>query len=133
MEIASIKPFADGGMIQTLDGLIPEEDVKDFYPGLMENCYVDGKLYGVPYLRSTPVLYYNKTLFKKAGLKILKGPKNWEELASFSRQLASAGVNGLGIVPDIWHYEALLRCNGGDTVNNTCDIKLLLMHLKVCK
>lgn len=119
MEIASIKPFADGGMIQSLDGLIPEEDVKDFYPGLMENCYVDGKLYGVPYLRSTPVLYYNKTLFEKAGLNPEEGPKNWEELVSFSKQLASAGVNGLGIVPDIWHYEALLRCNGGDTVNNT--------------
>ena len=60
-----------------------------------------GKLYGVPYLRSTPVLYYNKTLFKKAGLNPEEGPKNWEELASFSKQLASAGVNGLGIVPDI--------------------------------
>lgn len=56
--------------------------MEDFYPGLMENCYVDEVLYGVPYLRSTPVLYYNKTLFEKAGLDPEKGPSNWETLTT---------------------------------------------------
>ena len=117
MEIASMKPFADGGIIQPIQEMVAQEDVDDFYPGLMENCYVDGVLYGVPYLRSTPVLYYNKTLFEKAGLVSEKGPSDWKELASMSKQLADIGVSGYGFVSDIWIYEAFLRCNSGDTVN----------------
>ena len=78
---------------------------------------MDGVLYGVPYLRSTPVLYYNKTLFEKAGLASEKGPSDWKELASMSKQLADIGVSGYGFVSDIWIYEAFLRCNSGDTVN----------------
>ena len=117
MEIASIKSFADGGIIRPIQDMVAQEDVDDFYPGLMENCYVDGVLYGVPYLRSTPVLYYNKTLFEKAGLDPEKGPSNWEELYSMSGQLADIGVSGYGFISDIWIFEAFLRSNGGDTVN----------------
>lgn len=117
MEIASIKSFADGGIIQPIQDMVAKEDVDDFYPGLMENCYVDGVLYGVPYLRSTPVLYYNKTLFEKAGLDPDKGPSDWEELAAMSGQLADIGVSGYGFISDIWVFEAFLRSNSGDTVN----------------
>lgn len=117
MEIASIKPFADGGIIQPIEDLVSREDVEDFYPGLMENCYVDGVLYGVPYLRSTPIFYYNKTLFEKAGLDPEKGPSTWKELSHMSKKLADIGVSGYGFVSDVWHYEAFLRSNGGDTLN----------------
>ena len=117
MGITSIKTFADGGIIQPLTDLVAEEDIKDFYPGLMENCYVDNTLYGVPYLRSTPVLYYNKTLFKKAGLDPEKGPSDWDELTAMSKQLEKAGVKGYGFLSDEWHYEAFIRSNGGDTLN----------------
>lgn len=117
MEIGSIRTFAQGGVIQPLTSMVKDEDVKDFYPGLMENCYVDKVLYGVPYLRSTPVLYYNKTLFQKAGLDPEKGPATWAELSSMSKKLKDANVAGLGFNSDVWHYEALLRCNNGDTVN----------------
>ena len=62
-EIASIQTFAEGGIIQPIGEFMDQEDVADFYPGLMENCYVNGTLYGIPYLRSTPVLYYNLLLY----------------------------------------------------------------------
>lgn len=117
MEIASIKPFADGGMIQSLDNDFAKDDVADFYPGLMENCYVNDKLYGIPYLRSTPVLYYNKTLFEKAGINAQTGPKTWAELKDDSIKLGALGIKGFGFVSDVWHYEALLRSNSGDTID----------------
>lgn len=117
MEIASIKTFAQGGVIQPLTGMIAEEDVKDFYPGLMENCYVDKTLYGVPYLRSTPILYYNKTLFQKAGLDPEKAPTTWEELDTVSKALEKAGTKGYGFISDIWIFEALLKSNSGDFTN----------------
>ena len=50
MEIASIQSFADAGMIECLDEIISDEKENNFLPGLMDNSYVDSKLYGVPYL-----------------------------------------------------------------------------------
>lgn len=115
MEIASIKSFADAGMIEPLENYISDEKESHFLPGLMDNSYVDGKLYGVPYLRSTPIFYYNKTLFDQAG--ITSAPTNWEELASTSKQLESIGVKGFGFLNDIWHFEAYTQGNGGNIVN----------------
>lgn len=115
MEIASIKSFADAGMIEPLESYISDEKESQFLPGLMDNSYVDGKLYGVPYLRSTPIFYYNKTLFDQAG--ITSAPTNWEELASTSKQLESIGVKGFGFLNDIWHFEAYTQGNGGNIVN----------------
>ena len=115
MEIASIKSFADAGMIEPLESYISDEKESQFLPGLMDNSYLDGKLYGVPYLRSTPIFYYNKTLFDQAG--ITSAPTNWEELASTSKQLESIGVKGFGFLNDIWHFEAYTQGNGGNIVN----------------
>lgn len=115
MEIASIKSFADAGMIEPLENYISDEKESNFLPGLMDNSYVEGKLYGVPYLRSTPIFYYNKTLFDQAG--ITSAPTNWEELASTSKQLESIGVKGFGFLNDIWHFEAYTQGNGGNIVN----------------
>lgn len=115
MEIGSIKTFASAGMLEPLDSYISDEKETNFLPGLMENSYVDSKLYGVPYLRSTPIFYYNKTLFDQAG--ITEAPKNWEELASASKQLESLGVKGFGFLNDVWHFEALTKGNGGNTVS----------------
>ena len=115
MEIASIKNFADAGMIASLEDYISDEKESNFLPGLMDNSYVEGELYGVPYLRSTPIFYYNKTLFAQAG--ITEAPTNWEELASVSKQLESIGVKGFGFLNDIWHFEAYTQGNGGNTVN----------------
>lgn len=115
MEIASIQSFADAGMIECLDEIISDEKENNFLPGLMDNSYVDSKLYGVPYLRSTPIFYYNKTLFDQAG--ITQAPTNWEELASASKQLETIGVKGFGFLNDNWHFEAYTQGNGGNTVN----------------
>lgn len=116
MEIASIRTFAEAGMLQPLDTYISDEKEANFLPGLMDNSYVNDQLYGVPYLRSTPIFYYNKTLFDQAG--ITSAPTNWEELAEASKKLASIGVAGWGIVNDEWHFEALTKGNGGNTVSD---------------
>lgn len=113
MVINSTQAFADGGMIQKVDDLIDASDVSDFWPGLMDNCKVNGDLYGVPYLRSTPVLYYNKSLFEKAGLDSNTVPATWEDMVRASDALKSVGVGGFGFYSYIWMLTALNYCNGG--------------------
>ncbi len=52
----------------------------------------EGKLVSMPFNSSTPVFYYNKDAFKKAGLDPEKPPKTWEELAAAGRKLREAGL-----------------------------------------
>jgi sn-glycerol 3-phosphate transport system substrate-binding protein len=51
----------------------------------------DGKLLSMPFNSSTPVLYYNKDAFRKAGLDPEKPPKTWPEMEQYSKQLLAAG------------------------------------------
>lgn len=113
MVINSTQAFADGGMIQPIADLIADDDLNDFWSGLMENCYASNELYGVPYLRSTPVLYYNKTLFEKAGVDASKAPETWDEVVSASDALKAIGVGGYGFYSYVWALTAFTYCNGG--------------------
>ncbi|HUK10185.1 MAG TPA: sn-glycerol-3-phosphate ABC transporter substrate-binding protein UgpB [Stellaceae bacterium] len=51
----------------------------------------DGKLLSMPFNSSTPVFYWNKDAFQKAGLDPGKGPKTWPEVAEDSKKLLAAG------------------------------------------
>jgi sn-glycerol 3-phosphate transport system substrate-binding protein len=50
-----------------------------------------GNLYSMPFNSSTPILYYNKNLFKKAGLPD-KPPATWDAVESMAKKLKAAGV-----------------------------------------
>lgn len=113
-EITVIRNFAENGMTQPLDPFIARDnfDMADYIPGLLSNTQVDGKTYGLPYLRSTPLLFYNATLLEKAGVG-KAAPKTLEETLEFSRALTKSGVVGLSTPVTTWTYEALVDSCGG--------------------
>lgn len=51
----------------------------------------DGKMISMPFNSSTPVLYFNKEAFKKAGLDPAKPPKTWPEVGETAKKLVAAG------------------------------------------
>lgn len=51
----------------------------------------DGKLLSMPFNSSTPVLWYNKDAFKKAGLDPNKPPQTWNEMETASKTLMESG------------------------------------------
>lgn len=55
----------------------------------------DGKLHGVPYTPTLVAVYYNKDLFKKAG--ITAEPKTWTELMDVCQKLKDAGITAFSI------------------------------------
>ena len=55
--------------------------LKSFYPALMENGRTGGKTWGIPFQRSTIVMYYNKDAFRAAGLNPENPPATWENCA----------------------------------------------------
>src|SRR5687768_18420134 len=61
--------------------------LKSFYPALMTNGTYKGKTYGIPFQRSTIVLYWNKEAFKEAGLDPEKAPTSWNEMRDMAARL----------------------------------------------
>lgn len=71
-----------------------KEWLKSFYPSFMENSMIDGKTYGIPFQRSTPVLYWNKEAFKEAGLNPDNAPETWDEMVEMGKKLVKKDANG---------------------------------------
>ena len=100
--------------------------LKSFYPALMMNGTYKNKVYGIPFQRSTIVLYWNKEAFKEAGLDPEKAPANWTEMTAMAQKLmkkdASGNVQRWGVmVPSTgyayWMFQAFARQNGQDLMN----------------
>ena len=53
---------------------------------------VSGNMLSFPFNASTPILYYNRDLFRSAGLDPDKPPKTWPEVEQVGRKLRSVGV-----------------------------------------
>lgn len=58
-----------------------------FYPSFLENSRTGGKTWGVPFQRSTVVLYWNKEAFREAGLDPETPPKDWAQQVEFAQKL----------------------------------------------
>lgn len=73
-----------------------EMDFSNFIDGYINEVKSsDGKIYGVPFNKSTEVVYYNKDLFAKAGVE--KQPTTMEELFKDAKQVTDkTGVVGIG-------------------------------------
>ena len=99
-----------------------------FYKAFMANSQTDGKTWGIPFQRSTVVMYYNKELFKEAGLDPNKPPATWAELKDAATKLtkkdASGKVTQWGVqIPSsgfpYWLFQTLTTTNGALLANET--------------
>ncbi len=93
-----------------------------FYPTLMENGRTGGKTWGIPFQRSTIVMYYNKDAFRAAGLDPEKPPATWDELVAAGKKLTKADGSQWGVmIPSTgypyWMFGALTMQNGQVLMN----------------
>ena len=95
---------------------------ENFWPAMRQNAQVNGVTYAIPFHNSTPILYYNKDLFAKAGISA--PPKNWDELLEDAKKLTDKAKGQWGIMlPSTnddyggWILSALTRANGGQYFN----------------
>lgn len=94
--------MASTGMAMPLDDLIAadpdgQEYIDDFLPGFMEDSYVDGQIYSIPFQRSTMVMFYNKDAFKEVGLDPEKPPTTWDEVVEYGQKLTNENRYGVGL------------------------------------
>jgi multiple sugar transport system substrate-binding protein len=89
-----VAQFAAQGFLTDLTDLANKAGVKqdDYYPFAWEEANYKGKLYALPYDTDTRALWYNKDIFKEAGLDPEKPPQNWQELQDISDKLTQKGA-----------------------------------------
>ena len=56
----------------------------------------EGNMLSLPFNSSTPIVYYNKTVFEKAGLDPNTPPRTWAELEEFSTKIRDSGAATCG-------------------------------------
>ncbi|MDO5693379.1 MAG: ABC transporter substrate-binding protein [Pseudomonadota bacterium] len=95
--------------------------LKSFYPAFMLNSQTGGKTWGIPFQRSTVVMYWNKEAFKEAGLDPNQPPTTWAELKSMATKLTKKDAGGkvtqYGVqIPSsgfpYWLFQTLTTTNG---------------------
>ena len=81
---------------------------------------VDGKQMAMPFNVSTPMLYYNKDVFKAAGLDPETPPKNFDEVMEYSKKIVESGAAPVGYAQAIygWFFEQQIAGQGKYYANN---------------
>lgn len=125
IEVYSLK---DAGAIIPVSDLASDASGKQwingFYPAFIR--HIDGKVWSIPFQRSTVVLYWNKDAFKRAGLDPESPPQNWQQVEDYGRKLVvreGKAVSQWGIeLPSTptgyWVLQAIAATNGGRPDNN---------------
>lgn len=113
--------FALNGNLAPLDDLFSAAGVQtsDYVDALLSDYLYNGKHYALPYARSTPLFYYNKAVWTKAGLPD-RGPKTWQEFLEWAPKLAAAGGSSIApiVLPDgsnylDWYFQNMAWGFGG--------------------
>lgn len=87
-EVTWAAGLADGGIITSVDQVLPQSFLADFHPTALNSFEYKGKIVGMPCYYSPTVLFYNKNLFKKAGLDPNKPPKTYDEILKYAEKLS---------------------------------------------
>ena len=120
-----VASYGDSGLYEDLDPYIAgtDYDVDDFSAGLLLSSQYKGKQVALPFLHSTQVIYYNKTMADANGWKI---PEKIEDFTPFLAEVHSKkGIYGT-VVPgwDQWYFETLYLNEGVQIItgDNDCDL-----------
>ncbi|WP_435975376.1 extracellular solute-binding protein [Streptomyces sp. Qhu_M48] len=107
--------FAAQGRLYPASELLSVRAEANFLPPLAEAGSVDNTLYGLPFVASSRLLFYNEELFDESGAE---PPKTWSDLEEAAKALKEEGVlypYALPLGPEEAHAEALIweLSNGG--------------------
>ena len=110
----------DSGWVVPMQDMIDADgyDMSAIEPNIAAYYTVDDSLYSMPFNSSTPILYYNKDMFDKAGITEI--PTSLTEIAEVGDALVEKGGAGEAISLGIygWFFEQFMCKQGLDYVDN---------------
>ena len=90
-----LQDYLKAGLLQPLPAsdFSAVEIEREFFP-IVQQMKVDGKYYALPTAVRSLALFWNKTLFKEAGLDPDRPPATLDELVDYAKKLTKRSPNG---------------------------------------
>lgn len=114
------------GQINDLSAFIKSEPANfisaNFAPRMMSLSQVDGKQYGLAFNASSPIMYFNTELVKRAGGDPKNMPNTWDGLINLAAKIKSSSGDISGVSydvhawPDDWLFQGMIYQLGGKLV-----------------
>ncbi|MBU5442023.1 ABC transporter substrate-binding protein [Paenibacillus sp. MSJ-34] len=110
----------DSKAITPMQTFIDKErfDLSQLEENILSYYTFDGQLYAMPFNTSNPIMYYNKDLFRAAGLDPENPPATYEEVTAAAKKLSKDGVTGASFALYGWFMEQFFANQGAEYVNN---------------
>jgi sn-glycerol 3-phosphate transport system substrate-binding protein len=131
LEITRYGLFAERGALEALDPYFAKapEVRQRLLPFALDAASYHGKLFVLPFNVSTPLMYFNRDLFRKAGLDPAVPPRSWAELEAAAEKLTLHEGNrtvqwGINPPPQ-WVRWALANQLGGGWIDPATDTVLI--------
>jgi len=126
-----VVPFAKGGIVLDMEPLAKADksfDLTDIYPNMLDLSRVNGKgLYMIPSSFDVVTVYYNKTMWEKAGAKLPTATWTWDDYIAACQTIRKAtenycfdtGSSNGAITSAIWWawYVPFIKGYGGDIIS----------------
>ncbi|WEK52193.1 MAG: ABC transporter substrate-binding protein [Candidatus Kaistia colombiensis] len=110
------------GQVIALDDYVAKEGEAwvntNYEPSILNLGKVDGKLYGIGFNASTPIVFYNADLVKQAGGDPDHFPTNWKDMITLGAKIKETGGDVDGFAydmhawPDDWLWRSLILQQG---------------------
>lgn len=125
LERATVPQYNAVGALEDLTPYMEcdDFDINDFNQGLMNFSVYDGKVVSLPLNRSTPIMFYNKNAFVKAGLDPEAPPTTWDEMLEIAAKLTikegdTVKQYGIEFPVDTFVFQSLIPQAGGTLLND---------------
>jgi multiple sugar transport system substrate-binding protein len=126
IDLVFLPYFASQGALQDITDLADGLPYKDsLSPAHRKLAAYEGKTYALPFTAEASVLYYNKDLFKKAGLDPKKPPANYDEIVAYAKKLRAAGKDTYGFAfagacggCNVFEFTPHIWASGGDVLSS---------------
>jgi len=126
-----LESYIANGLIEPINSMVSQDDRDDILDILWKLPSRGTNIYGVPFLISTEVLFYNQDAFIKSGLDPNKPPETWEDIIRMGKKLTK-DTDGdgeidryammfwtegfYGLAPFLWAYGGELFSDDGKKV-----------------
>ena len=113
--------FAARGVLEPIEQRVDDSEVfqqADFYEQAMDAFRFNGELTCLPQNISSLVVYYNKDVFRKAGVPLPKEGWTWNEFVETADKVTSENIRGVGVEASLIRIAPFVWSNGGDVVDD---------------
>lgn len=112
--------FVAQGAVEPFENHLEESGLalSDYYEEPIEAFTYQGALQCMPQNISNLVVYYNRALFKEAGVSRPPGDWSWTDFREVAAKLSDGEIDGVGIEPSVIRVAPFVWSNGGDIVDD---------------